>query len=255
MTTPSRRVSTSLRVVFAAALALTFAIVLIADVAAATAFSPQQGVLTGNVPAEAAARPPASRPAEFEKWFESLPRQTVPVSGGGDAAVLIVKFSDYQCPICVASYFAMKPVLEKYQKEMPGAVRLISLDYPLDQACNPALQNNVHPGSCVAALAVRMAAGQNRAAEMEEYLYSNAGKLTTRAMQQAAITVGLVPNWNEQVPAALTAVRGDIALADLLSIHGTPTFFVNGLRVEGGMTSEQWDLAIRLELKRAGRLK
>ena len=39
-------------------------------------------------------------------------------------SVLIVKFSDYQCPSCAQSYLDYKPILAKYAAQFPGAMKL-----------------------------------------------------------------------------------------------------------------------------------
>jgi hypothetical protein len=68
--------------------------------------------------------------AEFDKYWETLPRFTVPVPSGG-AAVLIVKFTDFQCPVCGTTHRDYKPILERYQAEVPGAVKVVSKMYHL----------------------------------------------------------------------------------------------------------------------------
>jgi uncharacterized membrane protein/protein-disulfide isomerase len=256
MTTLPGRLFRDIRVLVLSPLALIVMALFLAGAGSAIAFFPHEGPSARLQAAQQAVAQPVSesQQSDFEKWFSSLQRQTVPVSNDG-AAVLIVKFTDYQCPACGASYFSLRPVLEKYEAEMPGAVRLVSKNYPLDQSCN-AIPVMVHPGSCVAAAAVYMADQQHRGPEMEEYLYSNQGRLTPQDIERAAATIGHVENWNQQLPAAMTAVKSDIALGQLMQINQTPTFFINGIRLPTALATPQyWDLAIRMELKRVGKLK
>jgi uncharacterized membrane protein/protein-disulfide isomerase len=256
MTTLPRRLFRDLRVLVTSPIALVVVVLFLAGAGSAIAFFPHEGVAPApQAPANVSAQAiPANQQSDFEQYWNSLGRKTVPVSNEG-AAVVIVKFTDYQCPMCGETYRMLRPILEKYQADMPGAVRLVSKDYPLDQSCNPTIPNTIHQGACAAAVAVRLAEPQRRAAEMEDWLYSNQPALTPLTVRQAAATVGHVANWEQGLSAALAGVKSDIALAQLMQIHQTPTFFVNGVPVPSGMLPQYWDLAIRLELKRAGRTK
>jgi protein-disulfide isomerase len=141
---------------------------------------------------------------------------------------------------------------------MPGAVKLVSKDYPLDQSCNPSLPQTINPAACAAAVAVRLADQHHRRAEMEEWLYSNQQGLTRDTVREAARRVGGVNDFDAQYDTALQGVKADIALGQQLKINSTPTFFVDGIRMPPRGTTEGlqpagWDEAIRLELKRAGK--
>jgi uncharacterized membrane protein/protein-disulfide isomerase len=255
MTTLPRRLFRDLRVLATSPTTLVVLILFLAGAGSAIAFFPREGLPAAvQAPANVSAGAiPANQQSDFEQYWNSLGRKTVPVSSEG-AAVVIVKFTDYQCPMCGQTHFMLKPILEKYQAEMPGAVKLVSKDYPLDQSCNPAIPT-IHQGACAAAAAVRLAAQQRRAAEMEDWLYANQTALTPFTVRQAAATVGHVQNWEQGLPEALAGVKSDIALAQLMQIRQTPTYFINGVPAPSNMLAQYWDLAIRIELKRAGRLK
>jgi protein-disulfide isomerase len=49
-------------------------------------------------------------------------------------------------------------------------------------------------------------------------------------------------------------VKGDITLGHQLGVTGTPTFFINGVRIPG-LKAEFFDAAIAYELKQAGVIK
>ncbi len=253
MTSLPRRLFRDLRVLVTSPLALIVAVIFLAGAGSAIAFFPRAGDMPAAQPT-AKALPKDTR-SDFEQYWSSLPRQTLPVSNDG-AAVLIVKFTDYECPACSATYFELQPILAKYQAEMPGAVKLVSKDYPLDRACNPTLFQTVHPGSCVAAVAVRLAAKNHREAEMEQWLYSNQQGLTPDIIKQAARNVAGVTDFDQEFDKTLDGVKADAAAGQLLNITSTPTFFVNGIRIPGGsLQPAYWDAAIRYELKRAGKVQ
>jgi protein-disulfide isomerase len=46
-------------------------------------------------------------------------------------------------------------------------------------------------------------------------------------------------------------VKSDIALGKQLQVRSTPTFFINGVKIEGALPPQYFDQAIAFELKRA----
>jgi len=258
MTTVPRRAFRDLRALVTSPAALVVALLFIAGSVSAIAFFPRAAEVSAARPGQptSATELPQNTRSDFEQYWTALPRNIVPVSNEG-AAVLIVKFTDYQCPMCAKSYFDLQPVLAKYQAEMAGAVKLVSKDYPLNQACNPTIARTIHPGACAAAVAVRLAARHNRAAEMEDWLYSNQTVLTPQTVRDAAAKVAGVTDFDAQYSAVLKEVEQDTAMGQLLKVESTPTFFVNGVRIPDGSlpNGALWDEAIRLELKRTGTIK
>ena len=71
--------------------------------------------------------------ADVEKWWDLQPKVDVPFSNEG-TKVLMVKFSDYQCPSCGISYTAYAPVIDKWTKT--GQFRFMLKHYPLEAECN-----------------------------------------------------------------------------------------------------------------------
>jgi protein-disulfide isomerase len=238
MTALLRRVSTSL--VFGTVALAVFAVV-------------AWHVAAAQVPA-AQAQVPADVTAEFLRQYQAVPRVTVPVSSGG-AVVLIVKFTDYQCPACAATHHMYRPILEKYEAQLPGAVKLVTKDFALNKACNPWLVETMHPAGCDAAVAVALARAQNRGAEMEDWLYTNQQLLTPATVRKAADVVGNVQDFTAGYARVIEQVKADAALGRLLNVTSTPTFFINGVKIDAVLQPELFDAAIAYELKRAGKIK
>ena len=65
----------------------------------------------------------------------SVPRASIVLPTDG-AKVMIVDFSDFQCPYCRQAFYAYKPIIAKYEAQQPGAVKFVLKDYPLDSECN-----------------------------------------------------------------------------------------------------------------------
>ena len=183
--------------------------------------------------------------AEFNKWIDSQPRVNVPVPANG-AQVLIVEFLDYQCPSCRQAYLEYKGIVAKYQND--AKVRFVSMDFPLDSECNTAA---IHPAACEGAAAVRMAKAKGKGAEMADYLFSNQEKMTPTWVKDSAKSVAGITDFDAQYPKVLDQVRADAALGRQLDVQGTPTFFINGIKVNA-LRPVFFEALIEHELKKAG---
>lgn len=185
---------------------------------------------------------------QFLDWWRSLPRQDIPISGGG-AEVVVVKFNDFQCPPCGNSHLAYKPLFEKYRDH----VRLVLQDYPLNPDCNPYVNVMVHPAACEAAVAARAAAAQGKADQFEEYLYRNQQALAPADLRRYAQEAGLSLAAFEAAMAAraLVETRREIELGRRLGVTRTPTFFINGKKVEGALSVQFFEEALQYEIAHA----
>jgi len=165
--------------------------------------------------------------------------------------VLVVKFNDYQCPACGQSYMQYKPILAKYEATAPGAVKVVMQDYPLNPTCNSNLTTMIHPAACDAAVAVRLAKQHGRGEAMEEWLYTHQQGMTSPIVRQAARDIGQVTDFDAKYASTLEAVKADVALGRQLRIQQTPTFFINGIKIEGAWQPQFFDQAIAYELQHA----
>jgi uncharacterized membrane protein/protein-disulfide isomerase len=250
MTTLPRRVSADARLFLRSPIALTIAALFLVGAATTFAFFPRESA--GGTEAAAAAAPALTQDqrSEFERWYLSQPRIPLIVPAEG-AKVLIVKFNDFQCPACGQSYLLYKPVLAKYEAEHPGAVKMVLKDYPLNRDCNDGISQTLHPAACDAAVAVRLAEAHNKATELEEWLYTHQQGMTPPAVRQAARDIGGVTDFDAKYASTLSLVKGDIALGKQLNIKATPTFFINGVKVESAIAPQYFEQAIAYELQHA----
>ncbi len=243
-----RRALGDLRRLIARPVALTVVMLFVAGAASAVAFFP--------MPAGEAAPPvlSMSQTLDFEQWFAVQPRVPIVLPTNG-ARVLIVKFTDYQCPSCGETYLTDRPLLAKYDSAQPGAVKLVAKDYPLEPECNPNVAKTMHEAACEAAAAVRLAQRHQRGPAMEEWLYKHQPSLTPAAVRAAAREVGGVTDFDAEYPRVLVDIRNDVELARRLGVKGTPTYFINGVRVDGGLRPQYLEAAIQHELRAAGAAK
>jgi protein-disulfide isomerase/uncharacterized membrane protein len=250
MTTLPRRAAHDLRVFFGSPLAIAIAVLFFAGAGTTLAFFPREVGVKAGEPAAAAVVPNQDERSEFERWYVSQPRIPLIVPTGG-AKVLIVKFNDFQCPACGQSYLTYKPIFAKYEAEHPGAVKLVLKDYPLNRDCNDAMPQTIHPAACDAAVAVRLAAQHNKTDAMEEWLYTHQPAMTPPSVRQAAKDVGLITDFDAKYAGTLSLVKGDVALGRQLQVKSTPTFFINGVKIEGALPPQYFEQAIAYELQHA----
>jgi protein-disulfide isomerase len=260
MTTLPSRARRDLRAAAASPLALTAILLFLGAAATALAFFPRD---TSHASASEGGQAPVATPAmtltpeqraQIEQQFDASPRAIVPVDAGG-AAVLIVKFNDYQCPPCRRTHEEYKPIIARYAAQNPGKVKVVTKDYPLDPECNQNAPNGGHLAACEAAAAVRMARekGEAQAARLEDWIFANQPALTAASVKQAARDIGGVQDFDARYAAAVQQVKTDTALGGLLGVRSTPTFFINGVRIDGGLAGPVFDVIVAHELKKAGK--
>lgn len=149
------------------------------------------------------------------------------IRGANAAQVVLVEFSDYECPFCIRHYTQVTPLIEQTYVQS-GKIRYAFRDFPIDE---------LHPQSIRAHVAARCAAEQSPANfwNLHNRLFSKAGTHTPEALQAAAQAAGLkmgpfgtcVTN-DKYSP----TIRQSTAFAISLGASGTP-FFVVG-RMEPG---------------------
>ena len=255
MTSLPVRALGDLRLLFRTPSALAAAVAFVIAAGASVAWFPGQSV--ASVSAEAAAEGQPAPPAaaltaeqitQFEDYLAQQPRVPLLVPNEG-AAVVIVKFNDYQCPPCRQTFLEYKPVLAKWAKLQPGKVKYVTRDYPLERQCNAFVNQDMHPAACEAAVAVRLAREKGKADAMEDWLFANQPSLTPASVKSAVATVAGVTDFDARFAATLELVKTDIAQGSALKVSGTPTFFMNGMRLPG-LRAESFDAAIAWELRR-----
>jgi uncharacterized membrane protein/protein-disulfide isomerase len=203
--------------------------------------------------ATAAPPPPSDVQAAFAAAWAQQPRIDLGIPADG-AKVLIVKFNDFECSTCrvAESYYA--PVLQRFAQSNPGAVRVVFKDWPWNTACNAGVPTIPgHEASCAAAAAARMARARGQYDAMAAWLFANQDTTPAAVQDQVKQQLGITA-FDAEYARVLPDIQRDITDGRALQIHSTPTYFINGVRIpsEQLIGAEYFDLAIQLELKRAG---
>ncbi len=169
------------------------------------------------------------------------PTLVLPVSardhmvGRIDAPYVLVEYGDYECPYCRAA----QPVVEAVLMALGQDRAFVYRHFPL---------SNIHPNAWKAAEAAEAAAAQARFWEYHATLFENQEALTVPDLVSYAGDLGLDADRFAQELIAGThgpKVHEDFHSGILSGVNGTPTFFVNGVRHDGGNDAESLLRAMR----------
>ena len=148
------------------------------------------------------------------------------VQGKSDARVTIVEYVDYECHYCARAHRVVTDVMDQVGDE----ARLVVRHFPLSQ---------IHHRALAAAEAAEAAGAQGFFWPMHEMLFENQLALDPDSLAIYADVLGLdVPRFTRDVQAGvyLAKIQADFRSGVHSGVHSTPTFFVNGERLEHG-----WD--------------
>lgn len=188
--------------------------------------------------------------AELHAWLDRQPRVAEAMPTGG-AKVLLLKFNDYQCPSCRQAWILYQDIIAKYEAAYPGVFRYESRDFPLETECGV---GGVHGAACEAAVAVRMAREKNLDKQLEAVLFERQSPSMTRDEVKTAlkeVTQIADTEFDARYAQMLEAVKADAQFGQKLGVTGTPTFYLNGIKL-GGFRPVAFDAVIAYELKKAG---
>jgi uncharacterized membrane protein/protein-disulfide isomerase len=252
MTTLPKRFLRDVKTSFVTPVAITVIVLFAVGAGSAVALFARESAIAEGAAASAVAQAASTdRRSDFERWYATQPRVPLIVPNEG-AKVLIVDFSDFQCPFCRQAYAALKPIIDKYNAATPNTVRLVLKDFPLDSKCNEAVQNGgPHPFACEAAVAVRLAKAKGREQALEDHLFANQQDFSSENIRKWAREIGGVTDFDAKYASTIEQVKGDIAFGHTLQVGSTPTMFINGVKVVGVLAPQFLDQAIAIELQRA----
>jgi protein-disulfide isomerase len=161
------------------------------------------------------------------------------VRGNPKAPVMIVEFSDYQCPYCHQVEPTVKEVLTKYGDKVSLSYR----DFPLTA---------IHSQAEISAEASRCALEQGKFWEYHDQLFT-ASKLDKDALIEYARNLKLD---DKQFSSCLTGekykadVDKDLQEGRKAGVTGTPGFLINGIALSGAQGQDAFARVIDDELGR-----
>ena len=163
-----------------------------------------------------------------------------PVTGPADAWVTVVEFADFQCPYCAG----VAPTVHQMLLTWPRDVRVVFRNMPL----------SFHEHAMGAAIGGVCADEQGLFWTWYDALYSDQSKLGDSDLLDVARRLSLDMDRFTTCQASAEAARkvqDDIDLAAQLGTPGTPTFYVNGVEVDGEQPFDNFRAVIGDELAKA----
>jgi protein-disulfide isomerase len=181
---------------------------------------------------------PPAPPPTAQTLREHLVRPDSHVMGNAGAAVTVVEFADFECPVCAQQEQVVEEVCARY----PTQIRLIFRQFPLTE---------VHPQAEKAAEASECAAEQGRFWDSVAKFYTWQDDLREEALKNYARQLGLDLELFDKCLARGSMagkVRRDLEDGLALGVRLTPTFYVGQKRVEGFLPVEAFTKLIEQEL-------
>ena len=149
----------------------------------------------------------------------------------------IVMYTDFQCGWCRQAHYELQALVHKYVDR----VRFVRKDFPLDQACNPAIRGDFHHWACMAAKYARCAGEQGKYWAFHDALYEHQDELGPHFFTQTAQRLGLRLAELEVCladPRTKVALNTDIEDGLKYGVEGTPSFRIFTELVLGRITEE-----------------
>lgn len=173
-----------------------------------------------------------------------------PYLGSKDAKVVLVEFSDFQCPFCKSFRDAVFSQLKADYLDT-GKARLVYRDYPL----------SFHPNAEGAAEAANCANAQGKFWSYHDTLFTKQDDWASLPADRAKNTyITYAGNIGLDTGAFTTClnegtykaeIQKDFSDGNSAGVSGTPTVFVNGKPIVGAQPYETFKTAIEEELKNA----
>ena len=168
--------------------------------------------------------------------------------GDVDAPVVMIEWSDFQCPFCASFALETMPdLVEEYVEA--GVLRFEWRDFPV-----------LGEDSFTAAMAGRAAAEQDAFFELHDEIFEreferNTGELSVESLTELAGDLGLDTGRFEQDmqdPELEQAVRTDLQTGQQIGFTGTPAFVINGRSMVGGQPTDTFRQIIEQAAEEAG---
>src|SRR6266496_4769844 len=169
-----------------------------------------------------------SRPNDNDATLTIPVRPGDHVKGRENAPLTLVEYGDFQCPYCREAY----PIVKQVREQLGERLRFAFRNFPLTR---------IHPHAQHAAEAAEAAAAQGAFWPMHDRLFERQFALEDENLVEYAAELGLDADRLAGELAAGThrdRVRDDFMGGVKSGVNGTPTFFINGVRHDGGYDVE-----------------
>ena len=157
--------------------------------------------------------------------------------GNKDAEVILVEYSDFQCPAC-GSYY---PIVEQLNEEFEKSIQFVYRHFPLRQ---------IHANAELAAHAAEAAGKQDKFWEMHDMIFENQREWSNQSRSEATKTF---TTYTEQLDLDTKQFKEDLDSKEVKEkvnndyqsgiksgVNSTPTFFLNGEKIQNPRNHEEF---------------
>jgi len=193
------------------------------------------------LPASVRARQLLSTERDILDLADEVDPRSDHIRGGGEAAVTLVEYGDYECPYCGQAELAIGRLLDTFGEEL----RYVWRHLPL---------SDVHPNAQMAAEASEAAGAQGAFWRMHDTLIGHQDELGVGDLHAyaQALDLDLERFWERlRKRDYADRVERDVTSADASGVAGTPTFFINGRRHHGAYDQQSLTAAVQAARARA----
>ena len=169
---------------------------------------------------------------------DTIKTETLPIAehfkGNENSQVVLMEFSDFQCPACAAYYSVLKDVLDEFGDD----IKIVYKHFPL----------SIHRNAKLAAQAAEAAGAQGRFWEMHDKIFEgqkewaevfNPKQVFIKYAEELSLDVELFKK--DMVGAiAKNKVEKDLQEGKILGVSYTPYFILNGEQIENPKTLEEF---------------
>lgn len=165
--------------------------------------------------------------------------------GKKDAKVTLIEYADFQCPACAA----YDPIINQLLTEYADKIFYVYRMFPL---------TNIHPNAVIAGQAAYAANKQGKFFEMDDILYENQKKWATLSDPRGTfndyardLKLDVVKFQKDmESDEAKNYVKESEAKALAEGMNSTPTFVVNGVKIQNPQSYEDFKKIIDDELNK-----
>lgn len=159
------------------------------------------------------------------------------LSQAPDEKAVLVEFLDFECEACLSAYPLVESLSEKYEENLT----VVSRYFPLPG----------HPNSETSAVAVEAAAQQGKFEDMHARMYETQTEWSHSDEDQSPVFRGYAEELGLDMtaydaaiadPATMDRVKADKSGGLALNVEGTPTFFLDGKKIQPSTVEEFQDL-------------
>jgi protein-disulfide isomerase len=148
------------------------------------------------------------------------------ILGNPKAEITLVEYGDYQCPYCGEAY----PIIKKVEQKYDDRLRMVFRNFPITE---------LHSRAGFGAEMAESAGAQGKFWEMHDFLFERQASLNDENLFLNFAKATLGPDADrlrDEVhrQAHSSRINEDFASGVRSGVNGTPTFFMNDYRHDGG---------------------